>query len=167
MKTEVKTLADIFARLGADDPEGWAQSQVSEGIPQLHRFLALRQFWSAVVSEDDQSWIDQEILQYQNDPEAPFAGGGRALLRMLDRGVARADIVDLVRAMQAQLLFDICYKLDDPSFPDDMDDAVDDIGWTLVATDENGEPTGTVIDGLHESALEMDPTRREMRPRPE
>ncbi len=36
-------LTELFARLGARDPEKWARSQIKEGIPQLARFLFLRQ----------------------------------------------------------------------------------------------------------------------------
>jgi hypothetical protein len=40
-----KDLAATFRKLGARDPEGWADSQVEEGIPQLARYLFLRQAW--------------------------------------------------------------------------------------------------------------------------
>src|SRR5262245_12222892 len=53
-----KELADLFRKVGASDPEGWARSQIEEGIPQLARYLFLRQAWRQVVSEDDASWID-------------------------------------------------------------------------------------------------------------
>lgn len=52
-------LAELFRELGAQDPDGWATSQMSEGINQLHRFLFLRQAWRRVVSESDDAWIDQ------------------------------------------------------------------------------------------------------------
>ena len=31
-------LTRIFQKLGAPDPEGWARSQIQEGIPQLARY---------------------------------------------------------------------------------------------------------------------------------
>jgi len=64
--------------------------------------------------------------------------------------------------MQAQLLFHICYLLDDPSI-DERELA--DVGWALVETNADLEPTDRVIGGLHESVLETDPSGREMRPR--
>jgi len=36
-------LTALFQKLGARHPEGWARSQIKEGIPQLARFLFLRQ----------------------------------------------------------------------------------------------------------------------------
>ena len=38
-------LAHLFKIAGASDPEAWARSEVEEGIPQLARFLFLRQAW--------------------------------------------------------------------------------------------------------------------------
>jgi len=40
-----KELAALFQKLGARDPDHWARSQVEEGVPQLARFLFLRQAW--------------------------------------------------------------------------------------------------------------------------
>ncbi len=157
-----KELTELFKALGAEDPEGWAESQTTEGINQLHRFLFLRQAWQRVVAENDDAWIDDEIANYKRFPVQPFAGIGNALERMQAKGVDREDIVDLVRGMQVRLLADFCYLLDDPS----LDEAgVEDLGWALVEANDDCEPTGTVIGGLHESVLSTDPTGREMRPR--
>jgi hypothetical protein len=157
-----RDLAELFRELGARDPESWAASQTSEGINQLHRFLFLRQAWARVVPENDDAWIDQEIASSKQHPGQPFAGIGHALTKMQAKGVAREDIVDLARGMQARLLFDFCYLLADPSI---LESSVEDLGWALVETDDDFEPTGEVISGLHESVLGTDPTGREMRPR--
>ncbi|GAA5162974.1 hypothetical protein [Viridibacterium curvum] len=160
--TDIKALTELFRELGAQSPESWASSQVNEGFNQLHRFLFLRQAWSRVISENDDTWIEDNIATATTHPDQPFAGIGHALGRMLSAGVAREDIVDLARGMQGQLLFDICYLLGDPSLPDS---SVDEVGWTLVETDEDYAPTLNAIEGLHESVLDTDPTGREMRPR--
>jgi len=62
--------------------------------------------------------------------------------------------------MQYELLFSLCYLLDDPG---DLEDEVRDLSWCLVRLGENGEILGA-IQALHESVLGMDPTGREMRP---
>jgi hypothetical protein len=54
----IADLTEVFTRLGAPDPAGWARSEVEEGIPRLARYLFLRQAWQQVVAEDDTSWID-------------------------------------------------------------------------------------------------------------
>ena len=165
MEHDLTSLAKIFERLGADDPEGWARSQIEEGLPQLHRYLFLAQAWTLVAGEDDDSWIDAAVARYRQKPDAPYAGAGRALERMLALGVATSDIVDLVRAMQAELLFGICDLLDDPDLDGPEHERLDDLGWPLVTTGPDFEPTSERIAGLHESVLETDPTGREMRPR--
>lgn len=165
MHSEMIELARIFRELGAKDPEGWASSQIREGIPQLHRYLFLRKAWQLVVHEENDDWIDACAERYRLRPDEPFAARGRAIDRMLQLGVDRADIVDLVRAMQAELLFNLCYLLEDPDLDEKEEDVAGPIGWALVATDGDDEPTSTTIGGLHESVLETDPTGREMRPR--
>lgn len=167
MSSEFDDLTRVFRQLGADDPEGWARSQLAEGIPQLHRFLFLHKAWRQVIGEDGDGWIDNSVARYQQHPDEPYAGAGRALERLLALGVNRTDIVDLVRAMQAELLFGLCYQLGDPGLYGDEEERVSRLGWAFVVTDADGEPTSKVIDGLHESVLEMDPTGREMRPRPD
>jgi len=159
--TSAKPLTELFESLGASAPESWAQSQISEGINQLHRFLFLRQAWSRILRDGDHSWISSEIAAANEDHDAPYAGIGLALKRLSASGASESDISEVVRGMQAKLLFEWCYLLEDPSL--DSSD-LEDIGWCLVETDSHFEPTATQISGLHESVLETDPTGREMRP---
>ena len=159
---DVKELSEVFARLGARDPESWASSQVAEGIEQLHRFVFLRQAWARILADKDTGWIAARIKQAKADPRAPYAGVGLALARCTDMGVDPQDLTDIVRGMQVELLFSLCYMLEDPGF---AEGEVEDIGWSLVVADENCQPTARQINGLHESVLETDPTGREMRPR--
>ncbi len=63
-------LTALFEKLGARDPQGWASSQVNEGIPQLHRFLFLRQAWSQVIAEDSVGWVDYHITGPQRQEAA-------------------------------------------------------------------------------------------------
>jgi hypothetical protein len=105
-------LTALFARLGADDPAGWAGSQIREGIPQLARFLFLRQAWKLVVPEDDNTWISR---QEDVNPNGPGGAIVPALARLKARGVDKADITTIVRIMQWQLLFHLCYLLEDPN----------------------------------------------------
>jgi len=164
--SSLEELKQIFNELGAEDPEGWALSQINEGIPQLHRFLFLKKAWSLVMEEQDDSWIDRSIKSWRDHPNAPFSGQGRALDHMLTSGVERSAIVDIVRAAQVEMIHGICYQMSDPSLSGDEQKLLGDIGWALVTTNDDYEPTSEVIDGLHESILELDPTGREMRPRP-
>jgi hypothetical protein len=154
-------LAELFRRLGAPDPDGWARSQVSEGVPQLARYLFLRQAWREVVCEDDPSWISRAIDDAQAWPTDPYAGVGHAPAKLRERGATDAELTDLVRGMQAKLLFSLCYLLEDPG---DLEPEISHIRWNLAQVDETDAVIGR-IEGLHESVLETDPTGREMRPR--
>ena len=159
---DLAELTAMFRTLGARNPEIWAHSQVEEGIGQLHRYLFLRQMWTEVVAEDDDRWIDAMIALAERNPTAPYAGVGHALRELRDGGASVRALTDLVRGMQAELLFRFCYLLDDPSFEEPE---LAGIGWRLVEADEDGQPTDTPICGLYESVFETDPTGREMRPR--
>jgi hypothetical protein len=156
-----KELAALLHKLGAHDPEGWARSQMEEGIPQLARFLFLRQAWRQIVKEGDPGWIDNSIRRADAHPGEPYAGVGHALKRLRRRGATDEELTDLVRGMQAELLFSFCSLLDDPG---EVEPDVSDVAWRLVQTDDEGNVLGS-IGGLHESVLETDPTGREMRPR--
>ena len=57
----VPELTALFERLGARDPESWASSQIDSHIPQLHRYLFLRQCWQHVMGENSIGWIDSHI----------------------------------------------------------------------------------------------------------
>jgi hypothetical protein len=156
-----KKLAALFQRLGASNPDGWARSQLEEGIPQLARFLFLRQAWRAIIDEGDPTWITAAVARAESKPEQPYAGVGHALRKLRGRGATDEELTDLVRGMQAELLFQLCYLLEDPG---NLEPEVADISWCLVQTDDDGKVIARV-GGLHESVLETDPTGREMRPR--
>jgi hypothetical protein len=155
-------LVYLFRRLGAPSPEDWAHSQVTEGIPQLARFLFLKQAWSNVVPEGDTAWIEDAIRSAQVRPNEAYAGLGAALARCKAAGASAGDLTEIARCVQAELLFAIAYLLEGPS--DDLNIDVD-FSWGLFETDEHGQPTKYRIGDLHESVLELDPTGREMRPK--
>jgi hypothetical protein len=157
----LKKLTALFKKLGAKDPSGWAKSQIDEGIPQLARYIFLRQAWRCVVSEEDSSWIDLEIDRASKEPDAPYSGVGIALKKIRERGATDEELTDVVRGTQAEMLFHFCYLLDDPG---ELEPEVADMEWMLVQFNAKGNVDGSIV-GLHESVLETDPTGREMRPR--
>lgn len=151
-----KELTDLFAKLGADNPERWAHSQITEGIPQLARFLFLRQAWKLVVAANDTCWIEREL---QADATEPGGAIVSALRRLLANEASATDLTTVVRVMQWQLLFELCYLLDDPG---DLEPEVEDMAWSLFQIDDAGRPLKP-INGLHESVLETEPSGHEMR----
>jgi hypothetical protein len=95
---DLESLTALFAKHGARKPDSWAQAQVKEGIPQLQRFLFLRQARNSVLSENDTSWIDEEIVMAERYPTGPYAGTGTALKDCLAKGVERHDRIVVLRA---------------------------------------------------------------------
>lgn len=160
--TSQAELEEVFRALGARNPAGWAQSQTAEGLPQLLRYLFLKQVWERLIQEGDSKWIEQEVARSLARPAEPYAGLGNALARARAAGVSDADLTEIGRCLQAQALFSIGYLLDGPDYSIEQ---LEDIDWGLFQTDDDGRPVGRKIGGLHESVLETDPTGREMRPR--
>jgi hypothetical protein len=162
-------LEKTFAALGVDDPASWADSEIDEDIPQLAILLFLRAAWRLVIDETHDRWIDSQIENGSRRPADPYSGVGQALQRLLASGAQRQDIVDVVRGMQAELLFSILYLTADSGQIRDVVPAsawseVQHIDWALFEVDANGSGKRP-LSGLHESVLMTDPTGREMRPR--
>lgn len=158
----IPELAALFERLGARNPESWARSQILERIPQLHRYLFLRQCWQFVLSEEDSNWVDYHVKQAEQDPRGSFAGLGAALMRAVGAGVAREDLSQIARGAQVELLCQFCYMLEDNGL---SEPELKGVGWGLFQTDEEGNAVAPIY-SLHESVLDLDPTGREMRPKP-
>jgi len=152
-----RELSELFRKLGARDPAGWARSQLEEGLPQLARFLFLRQAWKLVVKPDDPSWIPQAR---QTNADGPGGAVGPALERLLSAGASQDDLTTVVRVMQWWLLAGLYRLLDHPG---DLEAEVKDVAWRLFQVDDNDCPTAA-IGGLLESVLETEPSGREMRP---
>ena len=111
---EIARLAKLLRILGVEEPEDCARSEVIEDIPQLTYYLFLRQAWARVVPDGDISWIDRHIEESRRLPDAPCSGIGPALERLQAAGADSTDITEVVRVMQYELLFALCYLLEDP-----------------------------------------------------
>jgi hypothetical protein len=153
-----KQLGELFEQLGARNPQEWARSQIEEGLPQLARFLFLRQAWRCVLPEGDTSWIPDAL---GSNPEEPGGEAVSALTRLLSLGSCAGDLTVVIRVMQWRVLAHFCQLLDDPG---DLETSVENIAWRLFQVDDDENAIST-ISGLIESVLETDPTGREMRPR--
>src|SRR5579863_6499 len=90
-------LTELFRRLGAPRPESWASSQIEEGIPQLARYLFLRQAWRQIIGPDDTEWMS---YMRSRDPNEPGGAAGPAIERLLAAGGRPDDLTTVVRVMQ-------------------------------------------------------------------
>ena len=158
-------LRAVFARLGADAPEAWASSEIQEDFPQLACFLILRRLWSEQIDtyRANPRWSDIVVQAARRNPTGAFADAGQALERLLELGAERTDIASIARVVAYETVFGVLELIDegrDPELP-----SSDNLpGWLLVENDLTKGPTSRVIDGLHESLLSLDPSRREGQP---
>ena len=132
-------LRDRMVALGAEDPESWARSEVSEGIPHQARFLILRRLWRDVDRWAAPGAVDRLL----------------ATRRLLDAGVDPSELVRVARAVAVVAVLDAVVAVDegyDPEAPEDCP------GWGLVETDPDSKPTGREIGGLHGDFLGVDPS---------
>jgi hypothetical protein len=148
-------LTELFAKIGARNPSLWAQSQIHEGIPQLGRFLFLREAWRLVVEETGTAWIDENLKVKEGTPGWQVSP---ALHRLLASGAKKEDISIVARTAQWRLLFDLCRLVDGPG---SLEKDVADMEWRLFQVDANGAPTAAIT-SLHESVLETEPSGTEM-----
>ncbi|MDI9635348.1 hypothetical protein QM565_06045 [Geitlerinema splendidum] len=159
---DLAQLAAIFRELGADEPERYANSQLAEGIPQLALFVFLKQAWSAIVDEQDTSWIESYINWGKEERVSKtfWSNLSHSLELMREKGVEDADIATVVQTMQYLLLGSICYQLDDCASSSINAQGEWRVRWKLFQVDDEGKPIED-LGGLHEYADSMDPTGRE------
>ncbi|GAA2193736.1 hypothetical protein GCM10009848_54930 [Micromonospora lupini] len=137
------SLAERFEELGAQDPEGWARSEISENIPQLARFMVLRALWREAISP----WMDASALS-----------DVAAAQRLIEAGADPHDVLLVARAGAYEAVFAAVCILDEGGDPNARES---DPGWHLIETDAECNPTGREIGGLHESLGETDPSGNE------
>ena len=84
--TDIDSLTELFRKARVEEPRALAAMQITHGTNDLHRYLFLRQAWAEIVSEGDDSWIDEEISHAAQRPTDPYAGIGHALRQLVDQG---------------------------------------------------------------------------------
>ena len=144
-REQATRLRDTFARLGADDPESWVRSEVSEDFAQLASFLVLRSLWRDAIN----MWSPASI------------GQSAVASRLLEHGADIDDLVTFARAASYQAVFGVLYLLTAEHSDPELADTEDGLpGWRLMEL-RNGVLTGRGVDMLHESILSMDPSGNE------
>lgn len=125
-------LRDRFEGLGAEDPEGWTRSEISENIPQLVRFLILRTIRRQAVD----SWARAGALT-----TIPAAQ------RLLAAGADPGDLLGLVQSTVHDTVFAVLECLDEGR---DTEASEEHPGWSLVEVGGAHAGPSRRIEGLHE-----------------
>ncbi len=134
-------LADAMQAAGCVDPRDWVSSELDENIPQFARFLLLRDVHHLADAVQDtlaEAVYDRPDLQ--------------DTLTALQAAVAPAALEALLLAYGRALGNGFVMTLDDGA----MAQGADTPGWQLMETDADGEPTGRLVQGLHEDYLDFD-----------
>ena len=148
-----------MTELGTPDPQEWVQSEIEENIPQMASFLVLRNLWREIDAWRDQNtWMPQMVTESEENPHGFFADAGIALKRMQESGISMNDVGCVARFVAYSTTFSVLNRIDEGCDPEAAEDVP---GWVLAETNSEGEGTGRVIAGLHESILLLDPSGRE------
>lgn len=132
----------------SDTAQGIARDVARGDARSLFAELLLRGLWANVIDE--------------TQPLDPARSGGAALRRLLDSGVDPADLVDLVRETQVDLIYNVAQLIDDPAEALGLDARPEmALSVRLAATDGKAAP----VYSLHASLMELDPSGRHGEPR--
>ena len=133
-RSRAESLRDTFARLGADEPDSWAHSEVDEDIAQLGRFVFLRAVWREI-----ERWRDRD-----------------SVVALCEE--ASDEACDVAARLAARAAFDVALRIVELiDNEEDIESSGQLPGWLLIECDTEGGPTGCALGGLHESILECDP----------
>ena len=141
MTGALESLTQRLRELGAPDPEEWASSELSEGIPQTAAFVALRNLWPDLIHP----WRDAEVLA-----RVPAS---RALL---DAGVAPEAVSQAMCLAAFPRVIGTLWELTGGG---EIPAGAPSVRLIEIAPD--GTATGREVSGLHESLLSLDPSGEE------
>ena len=146
-------LWEQFRAAGADDPEGWAMSEVSSNIPQLARFCFLRTLWPQQIDgwRTNTKWIDHSIHAAERDPKGYFADAGLAMKRLLALGATREELASIARMVAYDTAFGVVHRIDE-RVDWDYNQEKGYPGWTLMEVVPDHQSTGRSVDALHEDS---------------
>ena len=149
-RAKARRMIERMNELGAEDPEAWVKSEITEDIAQMARFLILRRLWSDLDAWRDNPsiWIEREIAEAEKKPESSFAEAGRALKRIVSAGASLEDIGLVAEMVAYESTFNVLNLIDESCEPNE--EGEDLPGWALIETDAEGEATGRLVVGLHE-----------------
>ncbi|MFJ7946632.1 hypothetical protein ACIQ6K_23715 [Streptomyces sp. NPDC096354] len=149
--TDIDKLTGLFEALGADDAPDWADSEVEENIPQLARYRFLRMVWQDidVWSSAAPDWVEA----YRKEG---LAGG--AVERAVRLGLTSGELGEIAREVARETAFGVLHSLAEPAdgdLPPEVEEQLP--GWCVAELSPQGEPTGRMLDALHEDLDELEP----------
>lgn len=154
MQPEEVVLIEKLTRLGVDDAEAAARSEVTENIPLLAYARLERLVRTNLMRRRDSMEVWWTNLQRERDRRP---GSRRAALAdVIEKCIAAGVTLDELGLLAEDVAIDtaagFAYMLGDP-YDDELGDPSDLPSWALceVSSDDDGARlTGRTMDGLHE-----------------
>jgi hypothetical protein len=140
-KLELEDLATRIDKAGATKPLTWALSEVKENIPQFGRFLVLKSFLQ--IAKDARGNVFN-ALDFDEKIEEKYLE--------ISKMVGEKEFLDFLYTFSKGLMINVCMTFDEGN----LDCEEDKVSWEIFQTDENGEHSGRIIQGLHEDWYEFE-----------
>lgn len=153
MQSKEAALVEKFVRLGIDDPQGRARSEISEGVPQLAYARLERLVRTNLLRRGESMHVWWSNLQRERDrhPGSRQAAVADVIGKCLAGGITLEELA-VVEEVASDTVSGFAYLLGDP-YDDELGDPSDLPSWALVevsSDDDGAELTGRTLSGLHE-----------------
>jgi hypothetical protein len=154
MDRKLELLVAQLERLGADDPAGAAESELTENIPQV-AFARLERLIRRNLLDYRgrmETWQANLARELELHPESRTAQVAEVFAKCLAAGITLEELARIAEAVAYDTAAGFAYILNDP-WDDELGDPDDLPSWVLSELspeNEGGEPTGRQLNGLHE-----------------
>lgn len=139
-KKKFVELANKLYDAGAVNPVSWASSEVNENIPQFGRFLVLKNLFD--IFRNTELALEDAVM-YGDDVEEKT--------EKIKSILGEESLNDFLQAYGRAIITSVIDLFDEGNR--NMEE--DGVSWYLSETDGDGEPTGRIIEALHEDAEEF------------
>ena len=138
---QLNDLVNRLSKAGAKNPLQWARSEVREGIPQFGRFLVLKRLFEIIKSPETNIALASD-----------FDGEIDDKFEEISKTIGKEKLIDFLTSFSKGLASSFIELLDEGNENADEDK----VNWVLLKTDDKGEHTEQIIQGLHEDFLEFE-----------
>lgn len=139
-KQKMVELANKLYEAGAINPLSWARSEVGENIPQFGRFLVLKNLIDVAQN-----------TKYGIEDAAMFGDDVKEKAEKISTLLGDDSFKDFLQAYGRAVILNVITILDEGNSNMEQDG----VSWYLSETDGEGEPTGRIIEALHEDFYEF------------
>jgi hypothetical protein len=154
MQPDEAVLVERLARLGVEDPQGTARSEIAEDIPQVAYARLERLVRTNLMRRRQSMDVWWSNLQRERDrrPESRAAEVAEVVGKCLAAGITLEELGVIVDDVASETAQGFAYLLGDP-YDDELGDPSDLPSWALCevsSEDDGANLTGRTLNMLHE-----------------